>query len=536
MVRNSEALIALGFRLSFSKCLERESAFFGTPTMPQTHEVKHINPTKPRADPCVSTRCATFDIDIYRWGAKRELVWSARALVGVVQPTPDDADANGCGWLPTVDVPVDSSWRSGMYLIELTTSAEDPTRRVGYACFVLRGSSQKNRALLVLATNTWNAYNNWGGRSLYTGGNLVSFRRPFGRGMLMRQDTERDDRKSWPRRFGEQPDINGDHYQDVRLESGYPGYMSSAGWFTYERRFVEWAENAGYEFDYAVSSDLEQFDKLNDNYDLVVGVGHDEYWSADQRTAIESFVKNGGNYASFSGNTMFWQVRLEDNGANMRCYKYGAHTTDPILVSDPTKMSGMWADPIVGKPESMFLGAGSMYGLYARFGLATPRGVGGFVIYRNDHWMLAGTDLRYGDVLGADDAIVGYETVGTRITFDQINLPIIVDDDARLPDDVEIVGFTPASNLAMGEYPNSIAALDDQGDLEFIAERVYGGGPTALALVRHGNAVMLCCWPFGRAVGQVVTIGSTDWVYGLGDSQVATVTSNILNHLLSVGS
>ena len=85
----------------------------------------------------------------------------------------------------------------------------------------------------------------------------------------------------------------------------------------------------------------------------------------------------------------------------------------------------------------------------------------------------------------------------------------------RLPDDVAIVALTPVSNLAMGEYPASIAALDDQGDLEFVAERIYGGGETALAKVRHGNAVMLTCRPFGAGGGQVLTIGSTDWVFGL---------------------
>ena len=72
----------------------------------------------------------------------------------------------------------------------------------------------------------------------------------------------------------------------------------------------------------------------------------------------------------------------------------------------------------------------------------------------------------------------------------------------RLPDDVEIVALTPVSNLAMGEYPASIAALDDQGDLEFVAERIYGGGERALAKVRHGNAVMLTCRPFGSAAGK----------------------------------
>ena len=142
----------------------------------------------------------------------------------------------------------------------------------------------------MLATNTWNAYNNWGGRSLYTGGNEVSFQRPWGRGMLVRPEVERDDRKSPPRRPGEEPDIDGEAYQAFRYAHGFPGYMGSAGWFTYDRRFAEWAERAGLELDYAISSDLEQVDGLTDGYRLVIGAGHDEYWSAAGRDAIEQFV------------------------------------------------------------------------------------------------------------------------------------------------------------------------------------------------------------------------------------------------------
>ena len=136
-------------------------------------------------------------------------------------------------------------------------------------------------------------------------------------------------------------------------------------------------------------------------------------------------------------------------------------------------MTGMWCDPLVGRPETALLGAGSAYGLYSRFGAATPRGSGAFTVYRNDHWMFAGTGLRYGDQLGRDDGVVGYETVGCRLAFDDYQLPIAAGGDGT-PDDIEVVAFTPSSNLAMGEYPASIAALDDQGDLEFIASRLYG--------------------------------------------------------------
>jgi hypothetical protein len=480
----------------------------------------------------VSCRADRYDIEIHRWGATRELVWSAADLVGQEHETPAGADANGCDWPAALAVPIGDQWRSGFYLVTLTARDAPADRSVGYAAFVVRARPIRSRALLVLATNTYNAYNSWGGKSLYTGGWRVSFARPFGRGMLMRPSTERDDRKARPVYRREEPDADGMIYQQYRFANGYPGFMSSAGWFTYERRFVEWAEAQGIEFDYAVSSDLDRDASVVDDYDLVMGVGHDEYWSAAQRATIEQHVAGGGNYLSMSGNTMFWQVRLEDDRRAMVCYKYRAHHDDPVLGTDAeSTMSGMWADPIVGRPETALLGAGSAYGLYSRFGAAMPRGSGAFTVYRNDHWMFAGTGLRYGDLLGADDGVVGYETVGCRLSLDRYQLPIAAGGDGT-PEQIEVVAFTPSSNLAMGEYPASIAALDDQGDLEFVASRLHGRVDNeTLALCRYGNAMMLTCRPYGDEGGEVVTIGSTDWVFGLaGDALVGQVTRNVIDH------
>src|SRR6478735_2977271 len=276
--------------------------------------------------------------------------------------------------------------------------------------------------------------------------------------------------------------------------------MGSAGWFTYDRRLAEWAERAGHELDYAISSDFDLVDGVTDGYQLIVGAGHDEYWSAAGRDTIEHFVAGGGNYASFSGNTMFWQVRLARAGTSMVCHKYHAVDDDPVSADDPGATTGMWCDPVVARSERGLLGAASMYGLYSRFGKSTAHGVPGFVIYRDDHWLLEGTGLRYGDVLGADAGVVGYETMGTRLAYDAVNLPIAVPDpdieQDALPGEVAVVAMTPVSNLGMGEYPASIAALDDQGDLEYIAERMHGGGADAIAKVRHGNAVILTCRPF----------------------------------------
>jgi hypothetical protein len=487
----------------------------------------------------VHVRCTTarYDVEIFRWGATRELVWSATDLPGVLPPTPVDADATGCGWPASITFTVPVDWRSGFHHIRLRAHGAPDDRAVGDACFVLRAptGAPTSRALLVIATNTYNAYNSWGGRSLYTGATEVSFRRPLGRGMIDRPHTERDDRKSRPVRWDEEPDTDGEIYQRYRHALGYPGFMSSAGWFTYERRFVEWAEAQGVVLDAAASSDLALHPGLLDSYDLVLSVGHDEYWSAGQRDAVERFVAAGGNLASMSGNTMFWQVRLERDGDSMVCHKYKAHLNDPVIAAgNPHEMTGMWADPLVGRPETAILGAGSAWGLYSRFGQATPRGAGAFTVYRDSHWLFEGTGLRYGDLLGARDGVVGYETVGCRLTFDGYQLPIAAGGDGT-PTDIEVVAFCPASSLMMGEYPASIAALDDQGDLEFVAERIHGRlDADSIARVRHGNAVMVVSRPFGDSGGEVVTIGSTDWVFGLAaDAAVGRVTRNVIDRLLA---
>jgi hypothetical protein len=106
--------------------------------------------------------------------------------------------------------------------------------------------------------------------------------------------------------------------------------------------------------------------------------------------------------------------------------------------------------------------------------------------------------------------------------------------ESGVPDSVEIVAWVPSSNLAVGEYPKSIAALSDQGDLEFVADRIFGAEPEPRLRAARGNAVMLTCRPFGPEGGEVITVGTTDWVFGLAtDRAVQRVTHNVLDRLRS---
>lgn len=482
----------------------------------------------------VSTHSDRYDVTVERWGADRTVVWERADVPGSFHPPPDDADSHGCGWPLGLEIPTGDEWRPGFHLITLRAHGAPAGRDLAHAGVVVRPGAPRARAVLVLDTNTWNAYNTWGGRSLYTGGHRVSFGRPFARGMLCRPEVDRDDRKARPTRWGEEPDTDGLIFQEYRTRHAYPAAIGSTGWFSHGRRFVEWAERAGHVVDLLTSRDVADDPGALDGYELVIGVGHDEYWSRPQRDAVEGHVRRGGHLVSMSGNTMFWQVRDEtDPGgtAAMTCHKYRAHLDDPVRATEPATTSGMWADPLVSHPEWTFLGAGSAFGLYHRFGRATARGVGGFVVYRDDHWMLDGTGLRYGDVLGADHGVVGYETVGCPITFDESQLPVPWPR-PDLPTDQEIVAMVPSSNLGVGEYPASISALDDQGDLEFIAERIFDGDRRR---ARHGNAVMSTSRPFPGG-GEVAVVGTTDWVFGLGrDPAVDRVTENLLRRYLDAG-
>jgi hypothetical protein len=83
-----------------------------------------------------------------------------------------------------LEIPVDPDWRSGYYRVTISSADERAD-----ACFVVRPHADDPAPLLlVLATTTWNAYNDWGGPSLYTGGTRVSFERPFARGFLVKPE------------------------------------------------------------------------------------------------------------------------------------------------------------------------------------------------------------------------------------------------------------------------------------------------------------------------------------------------------------
>ena len=186
--------------------------------------------------------------------------------------------------------------------------------------------------LFQTSDTTWQAYNSYGGNSLYTGSPAgraykVSYNRPFNTRVV-------------------------DGGQDWVFNAEYP--------------MVRWLEANGYDVSYTTGVDSDRRGALIRNHRVFLSVGHDEYWSGGQRANVEAARNAGVHLAFFSGNEVFWKTRWENSidGSNtpfrtLVTYKE-THAGAKI---DPTPAwTGTWRDPRFsppadgGRPENELTG------------------------------------------------------------------------------------------------------------------------------------------------------------------------------------
>ena len=471
-------------------------------------------------------------IEVARVGGERTVVFTDGAVPADSHPTPTDAHSHGCRWPATLILDVDPTWRSGYYEVVLDIDVDGKHRR-SHAFFVVRPVTGAPTAsiLLALSTNTWHAYNDFGGRNLYTGGTQVSLQRPMSPGYLHK-----------PPGLGRRVTTTAPPDPQMAAHVGYlqlnhlSPYAGSAGWPDWELPFLEWAEGHGYDVDVVTNADLEDHPDLlhTGGYSLYLSVGHDEYWSAGMRDTVEGFIGRGGHAAFLSGNTAFWQVRLEDPtpegpAATMVGYK-GLFKQDPVFGTDRvSELTSMWSDHVIERPENHMTGVSFARGGYHRIGKRATTGAGGYTIHRADHWLFDSTGLGYGDVLGAAATTVGYECDGCDFTYrDGLPYPTGVD---GTPADFEILGTAPAAHFTRTTATRP-PAPNEPSEVEFIAARLFGSRSNEdVERISYGHAVLGTYT--SAAGGVVVTSGSTDWVHGLAgrDPQVEQITKNILDRL-----
>ena len=461
-------------------------------------------------------------VEVARVGARREVVFRRDAVAADEHDTPTNASSEGCAWPVALTLDVDPAWRSGYYEVLMEIDVGEKVRR-DYAFFVVRPSHA--RIVMALTTNTWHAYNDFGGQNLYTGGTHVSMQRPMSAGYLYKPPGK-------GRRVtgtGAPDPQNAAHVGYIQINH-LSSYAGSAGWPDWELPFIAWAEREGFEIGVCANADLEEHPEVLDGASLYLSVGHDEYWSRGMRDCVEAFIANGGNAAFFSGNTSLWQVRIEGDQRDVMVGYKNFFKNDPLMGTErEAEVTTFWSDVIVGRPENSLTGVSFTRGGYHRIGRNVAAGLGGYTVHRAGHWILDGTGLGYGDVLGARATVVGYECDGCVFTY-RDGLPCPTGEDGT-PPTFEIIGTCPTQHFTHETAPRP-PKPGEPSELQYIAARVFGTrDPEAMERIRHGHAVLGAYT--NEAGSTVVTSGSTDWAHGLAerDPQIEQITRNVLTRL-----
>jgi N,N-dimethylformamidase beta subunit-like, C-terminal len=328
----------------------------------------------------VNTAEPSYTLEVFRmgWygGAGARAMTAPITRPGTQQPIPQmdpDTGLIECQWTDpyTLTIPANptdpTDWASGVYLVKLTAGSSG---KQSYIIFVVRDDERRSDLLFQASVNTYEAYNDWGGRSLYSHPRAfkVSFNRPYVRG-----------------------DGSGDFL------------WSRGGW---EYNMLRFLEREGYDVTYSTDVDTHARGSLLLLHNGFLVVGHDEYWSWRMRKNVEEARDAGVSLGFFAANTCFWQIRYErsrftnDPDRTIVCYKTDSPSKDPMY-SDPSNRylaTVTWRQRPVNRPEDKLVGV--MYD----WNLGSPNA--DMVVHDASNWVFAGTGLQNGDHL---PGLLGYE-------------------------------------------------------------------------------------------------------------------------------
>lgn len=285
----------------------------------------------------VDTVATDYRIDIYRMGWYQGL---GGRLVATVQPTNiqqqpdpifhlDTNSADASNWHVSASWAVPTNAVSGVYLGKLVR--EDGSSGANYVIFVVRDDEGQSDLLFQTSDETWQAYNTWGGSSLYAPNYpngrayAVSYSRPFN----TRDDT--------PLNF----------------------------YFGEEMAMTRFLERNGYDVSYTSGIDTDRRGEELLEHKVFMSVGHDEYWSGQQRANVEAARDAGVNLAFFSGNEMYWKTRWGTDSTGTPYTTLISYKETLVGAKiDPLEdvWTGTWRDPRFssttdgGRPENALTG------------------------------------------------------------------------------------------------------------------------------------------------------------------------------------
>jgi N,N-dimethylformamidase beta subunit-like, C-terminal len=288
----------------------------------------------------VSTTAPHYTFTIYRmgWygGHGGRLMYTSPQLTGSNQPDPiiDPVThmVSCSNWQHPVTIHIPATWVSGYYIVKMLSSQGF----IRYTPFVVRYDSSNAPIIYTASFLTYQAYNPWGGYSLYHGldasGNAVIAERAL----------------------------------VVSFDRPYYDNYGLMNFVSYEDGLLRWLERNGYNMTYSTDLDNELHGSLLWKHNLVIVAGHDEYWSSRMRQNMTIARDRGVSLAFFGANDIYWHIRLSSSALGLDreivCYKHGysddgtRDTSDPLAATEPSAATVRWRDPPLNDPEQRLLG------------------------------------------------------------------------------------------------------------------------------------------------------------------------------------
>ena len=424
-----------------------------------------------------------YQLSLWRYGLEKEYVqtlswFDEHGPRTTVQITPDSdysqtgVDWNRHGYLsPHPQQSIAAPERSGLYYLWARTLSG----KTFSFPWVVAPARAKAKIVVLASTNTWNAYNNFGGRSNYINpGGLpptptVNARQDLARYTSNESVWSISDSEFRPLSF-ERPEPGNDIFDNspwsnASVKSPIQGRIQS-GQAPAEWRLLGWLEQEGFDYDYYAEAQLDDGSLDLTAYKLLIISVHPEYWTRNMYDKVDRWVRNGGRLMYLGGNGLNCEVTIE-NGA-MRCLSFD-DSKDPAKGHD-SRMHRTF------RSEAALLGVaftdpGAMS--------AAP-----YRVVQPDHWVFAHTGLRKDDLFGERSLVERVPGGASGHETDKI---------------------TPAS-------PKGITLLAKGTNRN------------------EGGAEMVC---FDLGAGSVFSVGSITWVACLfPDKNVSRVTRNVIEHFL----
>jgi hypothetical protein len=423
--------------------IARENALAGDPNWWGPHAPPHaiegyssqcsVRPGE-RLDLHISTHLAErYRILVYRLG------WYHGAGARLLATHPPDGDLKGvprdvppprpgphidsAAWPVTDTIPIGQRWVSGVYLARLLLTSGEHQGLDALVPFVVRPAPGTTADMLLQQPlTTAQAYNNWGGKSLYTSSSSdqlaavkVTFDRPY---------------PAW---------------SVANFNARWP--------FVWDYQLLRFLERNGFDIAYTTDIDTHREPWSLAGHRLLITSGHDEYWTREMRDAFDAALADGVNLACMGANTAYWQMRFEDHERTIVEYRWRAQDPEP----DRALKTEKFRDLLPPRPEC------ALWGVQYQDGLGKPSQQRPYQLTRDSlaHPWMQDTGFAYPASL---PGLVGYEWDAIQPELTPPGATIFFHYQNKLSN-ADAVGFTAASGsrvFAAGSLQFSWG-LDDWG-------------------------------------------------------------------------